>query len=64
MVQIFSVPDIDRELGQTMCRARVDTDSDSIDCSVDVVVGGRREGGSSFSHRYNLRKKWLIRENS
>ena len=44
MVQIFSVPDIDRELGQTMCRAGVDTDSDSIDCSVDVVVGGR-EGG-------------------
>ena len=36
----MSVPDIDRELGHTMCRARVDTDSDSIDCSVDVMGEG------------------------
>ena len=34
-MQSVSVPDIDGELGDT--RARVDTDSDSIDCSVDVV---------------------------
>ena len=40
MVQKFSVPEIDVELGQTMWRARVDTDSDSIDCSVDVMVVG------------------------
>ena len=56
-VQSVSVPDIGRELGQTMCRARVDTDSDSIDCSVDVV--GEEEGGSSYGHRYDLEKKWL-----
>ena len=53
----FSVPDIDIELGQTMCRARVDTDSDSIDCSVDVMVVG--EGGSSYGHRYNLKLFWF-----
>ena len=36
----MSVADLDRELGYTMWRARVDTDSDSIDCSVDVVGEG------------------------
>ena len=50
------VPDIDGELGHTMCRARVDTDSDSIDCSVDVVGEGAPLVAIAPWHRYPFKQ--------